>query len=79
MKAFKDMTETDFTRIKRKLENMPLGAFPRYCQDLKGYEFYHNSRRIWKWELFDEGYRNIDFLLNNATDIKAVIIKEALI
>ena len=73
---FKDMTQYEIEKMRRKTSTTELSAFARYCQALRGYEFYCNGRQIFKWELFDDGYRIVTDLLDNKTDIRAVYITD---
>jgi len=75
-KTFKEMTGSEFTKMQRTMLQYPLNGFPRFCQDVKGYEFYYKGRRVYKWELFDWGYTDALDLIWNGTDIKAVHITE---
>lgn len=72
MKRFVDMDDNEFQVLRRVAEKKPLSEFPRYCKRLEGYEFYLRGRRVWKWELFDWGYRDEEMLKGNETDIQAV-------
>jgi len=76
MRAFKDMDMNEYQVLQRKAEATPMGAFPRYCMKLSGYEFYFNNRRVWKWELYDWGYRDWEMLMDNETDIRAIHVNE---
>ncbi len=76
MKPFGEMSVVEFTRLQRRAGAGPYRAFPRFCQDTAGYEFYRKQRRLWKWELFDMGYRDPGRLVKNETDIIAVVVTE---
>ena len=75
MKQFKNMSKTEFQLQRRKMYTRSLGAFPLFCQEVKGYEFYRDGRRIYRWELFDMGYTAED-LIGRKTDIKPILIIE---
>ena len=72
MKAFKDMNMNEYQVLQRKAQSVPRSAFPKYCQELSGYEFYFGGRQVFKWELFDWGYRDWEMLMDNETDIRAI-------
>ena len=70
MKPFKEMSEGDLKRERYK--DIPFSPFCKYCQALKGYQFYYKGRQVFRYELFDWGYKDVTKLLNNETDIQAV-------
>ncbi|MCK5015499.1 MAG: hypothetical protein KAS32_00340 [Candidatus Peribacteraceae bacterium] len=78
MKPFKNMTDLEFEKARQRNRFRRLGTFPRFCQLVGGYEFYYHGRQVFRWELFDWGYRDVERLLNNETDIKARVITEYL-
>jgi len=63
------MSETDFMTVQRNAEVYPLSPFAIFCLELKGHKFFRRGFPIYKYQLWELGYRNTANLLNNETVI----------
>ena len=75
-KRFKDMTDKEFMTAKSRARDIPFSPFAIFMFALNKYRLQYKGRDIYKYEVYEMGYKNAQDILDDKTTIKLIPIKK---
>ena len=66
-KSFKNLTDAEFQKYKRRCETGPFSEFAKFFNDLKGIKIYLDNEPVDVYRLFATGFNNAAAIIEGKT------------